>query len=368
MGPAMSRMWLIWVVGLAAYLVGVMQRTSFGIAGLDAAARFDATPALLCGFVVLQLLVYASLQCPRNRPPGAPAPPRAATPREVLQSLRHAWREPGTRLGLWTHTGTQFSGTVFALCAAVFSRYLAAKGLAVLAVDAAADRRLSALLGAAPPCWTVAHLRADRPRAASSDVRRVAPGARPVLVLGSDGIGPVDGPPTGPSASGADGVRLVATDAHEALLDHLADGPGEYVVVDLAANGTAATRYDLTVLVAEQTRRAVGLYRLHAEHAAAEQAALRVLGNKTSDGGDAAWLTEQVGDALLGCVGHSAWVRAAERGTAGSVSGLEPGNTVALAAARSGLDACRPRTQQQGDPVSGHPAVVEPAYYSASRR
>ena len=55
---------MIWVVGLAAYMVGVMQRTSFGIAGLDAAARFDATPAVLSGFVVLQLLVYASLQIP----------------------------------------------------------------------------------------------------------------------------------------------------------------------------------------------------------------------------------------------------------------------------------------------------------------
>ena len=255
-------------------------------------------------------------------------------------------------------------------CAAVLSRYLAAKGLPVLAVDAAADRRLSALLGGAPPSWTAEHLRADRPRAASGDVRRAGAasgGARPVLVVGPDGVGPVDGPPTSPSAPAADGVRLVVTDAHEALLDNLADGPGEYVVVDLAAEGTAAARYDLTVLVAEPTRRAVGLYHLHAEHAAAEQAALLVLGNKTSDWGDAAWLTEQVGDALLGCVGHSAWVRAAERGTAGSISGFEPGNTAALAAARSALDACRPREQQQGGPTSGHPAVVEPAY-SASRR
>jgi len=230
------RLWVIWVVGLAAYMVGVMQRTSFGVAGLDAAARFHAAPAALSGFVVLQLLVYASLQVPagvlldrfgaralvvsgalimaagqlvlalasglplaitarvlvgagdaltfisvlsvvgawfparrvplmtqltglvgqlgqvlsaipfaallhgpgwtsafgsaaalgvavavavlavlRDRPPGAPAPPRAATPREVLHGLAQAWREPGTRVGLWTHTGTQFSGTVFAL-------------------------------------------------------------------------------------------------------------------------------------------------------------------------------------------------------------------------------------------------------------
>jgi CO dehydrogenase maturation factor len=167
-------------------------------------------------------------------------------------------------------------------CAAVFSRYLAAKGLPVLAVDAAADRRLGALLGAAPPSWTAAHLRARQA------------GARAVFVLGPDGIGPLDGSPTGPSALAADGVRLVATDAHEVLLDHLADGPGEYVVVDLPAEGVAAARYDLTVLVAEPTRRSVGLYR---RHAAAARAALLVLGNKTSDWGDAAWLTEQVGDA-----------------------------------------------------------------------
>lgn len=230
------RVWAVWAVGLAAYLVGVMHRTSFGVAGLDAAQRFGAAPAVLSGFVVLQLLVYAILQVPvgllldrfgprllvvlgavtmaagqlllalstglplavaarvlvgagdaltfisvlavvsawfpprrvplmtqltgligqlgqvlsavplalllhgpgwstafvsaaalgvavaiavavvvRDRPPGAPAPPPAASPRDVLAGLVSSWREPGTRLGLWTHSGTQFSGTVFAL-------------------------------------------------------------------------------------------------------------------------------------------------------------------------------------------------------------------------------------------------------------
>ena len=41
-----------------------MHRTSFGVAGLDAADRFAASPAVLSGFVVLQLLVYAVLQVP----------------------------------------------------------------------------------------------------------------------------------------------------------------------------------------------------------------------------------------------------------------------------------------------------------------
>src|SRR3954452_12928434 len=54
----------VWAVGLSAYLVGIMHRTSFGVAGLDAAQRFGAGPALLSGFVVLQLLVYALLQVP----------------------------------------------------------------------------------------------------------------------------------------------------------------------------------------------------------------------------------------------------------------------------------------------------------------
>jgi MFS family permease len=230
------RVWVVWSVALAAYVVGVMNRTSFGVAGLDAAQRFGASPAVLSGFVVLQLLVYAGLQVPvgllldrfgaralvtagaltmaagqlvlalsmslplavaarvlvgtgdaltfisvlsvvtawfpprrvpvmtqltglvgqlgqvlsavplaallhsrgwtpaflsaagvglaaglavfavvRDRPTGAPTPSSAGSPREVLHGLRTSWAEPGTRLGLWTHTGTQFSGTVFAL-------------------------------------------------------------------------------------------------------------------------------------------------------------------------------------------------------------------------------------------------------------
>jgi CO dehydrogenase maturation factor len=239
-------------------------------------------------------------------------------------------------------------------CAAVFSRHLAARGLPVLAVDAA-DGRLAALLGRpTPPEWSPG----DGMFGLSPDglVRLTPTAAGP----------PSAGTPRCASAGAADGVHLVATDAFDVLLDHLADGPGEYVVVDLAADGAASARYDLTLLVAEPMRRAVGLYRVQAEHAAADNAALLVLGNTTSDGGDATWLTEQIGDALLGCVGHSARVRAAERGTAGSVSGFEPGNTVALAAVRSALDA-RPRKLQQGGPTSGHPAEVVRAY-SASRR
>jgi MFS family permease len=39
----------------------------------------------------------------------------AVTMRQLGADLGHAWRHPGTRLGLWTHFTTQFTGTVFAL-------------------------------------------------------------------------------------------------------------------------------------------------------------------------------------------------------------------------------------------------------------
>lgn len=59
-----QRAYLVWSAGLLAYVVAVLQRSSFGVAGLDAAERFDASPTVLAGFLVLQLLVYALLQVP----------------------------------------------------------------------------------------------------------------------------------------------------------------------------------------------------------------------------------------------------------------------------------------------------------------
>ena len=49
---------------MLAYTVAVMDRTTLGVVGLDAAKRFGATPAVLSTFVVLQLVVYAAAQIP----------------------------------------------------------------------------------------------------------------------------------------------------------------------------------------------------------------------------------------------------------------------------------------------------------------
>ncbi|WP_422936387.1 MFS transporter [Sinomonas sp. P47F7] len=229
------RAWTVWGIGVFAYLVAVMQRTSFGVVGLEATDRFHAGGAVLSAFTVLQLVVYASLQIPvgmlvdrfgsrvmvaigavfmalgqlqmsvaesvvtgiigrmlvgmgdamtfvsvlrlvplwfnakrtplltqltgmlgmlgqlisvipflallhargwttgflslasmsvlvvvlvlaflRNAPAGA-AKPAEGAPEGTRAVLAAAWRQPGTRLGLWSHFTVQFSGNVFAL-------------------------------------------------------------------------------------------------------------------------------------------------------------------------------------------------------------------------------------------------------------
>lgn len=229
------RAWVVWGVGLLAYVVAVFSRASLGVTGVQAQERFDAGASVLSLFVVLQLVVYAGLQVPvglavdrfgsrrmvmagaltiaagqltlalasdvptavlarvlvgagdamtfisvlrllslwfpgrtvplmtqltgilgqsgqllaayplvallgaytwgatftgaaavgvlvavlvavalRDAPPSTvlAAPAGLA---QVRRDLRDTWREPGTRMGLWTHTVTQFSGTVFVL-------------------------------------------------------------------------------------------------------------------------------------------------------------------------------------------------------------------------------------------------------------
>lgn len=63
-GAESPRAWLMWVLGLSAYAVAVMQRTSLGVASLQATDRFSAGASLVSLFVVVQLLTYAGMQVP----------------------------------------------------------------------------------------------------------------------------------------------------------------------------------------------------------------------------------------------------------------------------------------------------------------
>jgi MFS family permease len=82
------------------------------VALLQSAGWSSSFLVAACIGAVVAVLSAAAL---RNAPAGGSA---AATPLGAAQAVRRlilAWREPGTRLGLWTHFVTQFSGTVFAL-------------------------------------------------------------------------------------------------------------------------------------------------------------------------------------------------------------------------------------------------------------
>ena len=87
---------------VAAYpLVALLHGTSWRTTFLGAAATG----------VVVAVLVLVAL---RDAPAGTgPAP--VAGLAELRGNLAATWREPGTRIGLYTHLVTQFSGTVFAL-------------------------------------------------------------------------------------------------------------------------------------------------------------------------------------------------------------------------------------------------------------
>lgn len=58
------RAWLVWTVGVAAYVLAITNRTSLGAVGVDAADRFHADASTLALFAVVQLAVYGGMQIP----------------------------------------------------------------------------------------------------------------------------------------------------------------------------------------------------------------------------------------------------------------------------------------------------------------
>ena len=56
--------WVVWGVGIAAYISAVMQRTSLGVVGTQAAAHFGTSVGIISTFVVVQIATYALMQIP----------------------------------------------------------------------------------------------------------------------------------------------------------------------------------------------------------------------------------------------------------------------------------------------------------------
>ncbi|GAA1737904.1 MFS transporter [Brachybacterium phenoliresistens] len=58
------RAYLVWGAAILAYTSAVLQRTTLGVSGLEAADRFGTSASIVATFVVVQLLVYALGQIP----------------------------------------------------------------------------------------------------------------------------------------------------------------------------------------------------------------------------------------------------------------------------------------------------------------
>ncbi|MEB8343527.1 ATP-binding protein [Streptomyces endophyticus] len=256
----------------------------------------------------------------------------------------------------------------------LFIRHLAGTGSPVIAVDADINQHLGAALGldegvagelpalGARLPLIKDYLRGSNPRIASADtmIKTTPPGegSRLLRVRENNPVydacardveldgGAVRLMVTGPFTESDLGVACYhsKTGAVELCLNHLVDGRGEYVVVDMTAGSDSFasgmfTRFDMTFLVAEPTRKGISVYRQYKEYARDFGVDLKVVGNKVRDADDLEFLRSEVGDDLLVTVGHSDWVRAMEKGRPPRFELLEEPNKASLQALQDAADA-----------------------------
>jgi CO dehydrogenase maturation factor len=256
---------------------------------------------------------------------------------------------------------------------ALLIRHLAASGAPVVAVDADINQHLGVSLGlsekaAAALTPMSAHLaeikdflRGANPRivAADSMVKTTPPGRGSRLVrLDEDNL--VHSLCATRLKGDLECVRLMATGgfeesdlgvscyhskvgAAELYLNHLVDGPDEYLVMDMTAGADAFasglfTRFDLTCLVVEPTRKSVSVYQQYRDYAKEFDVTIRVIGNKVSGPDDVDFLHEHTGTDLVTWLGASAYVRAQEQGRDQGFDALEPVNRTALARLQLEID------------------------------
>ncbi|MEU5774869.1 ATP-binding protein [Streptomyces venezuelae] len=256
----------------------------------------------------------------------------------------------------------------------LFIRHLADTGAPVIAVDADINQHLGPALGldeaeaAELPALGARlplikeYLRGSNPRIASADtmIKTTPPGEGSRLLRVRE-----DNPVFDACARTVElddaAVRLMVTGqfteadlgvacyhsktgAVELCLNHLVDGRDEYAVVDMTAGSDSFasgmfTRFDMTFLVAEPTKKGVSVYRQYKEYARDFGVSLAVVGNKVQGQDDIDFLREQVGDDLLVTVGHSDWVRAMEKGRPPRFEHLEEENRRSLRALQAAVDA-----------------------------
>jgi MFS family permease len=126
-GDAMTFISVLRLVGLwfaprhipvVTQLTGVLGQVGQIAAALPLVALLHSagwTPTFVGAAALSAVAAIAVTATVRDAPPGIEAGRGPVALEVVRRQLRESWQEPGTRIGLWTHFTTQFSGTVFAL-------------------------------------------------------------------------------------------------------------------------------------------------------------------------------------------------------------------------------------------------------------
>jgi len=254
---------------------------------------------------------------------------------------------------------------------ALFCQYLASLSCPVMAFDADINQHLGETLGlseeavARVPSLGLEmerikeYLRGSNPRIASATVmtKTTPPGrgsrlwsvheANPLMSYFSYPVQGVTLLVTGPFSEHDLGLKCYHSKvgAVELLLNHCVDTPDEYLVVDMTAGADTFasglfTRFDLTFLIVEPTRKSLSVYQQYKAYARDYAVNLKVIGNKFETEDDIAFVKEQVWDDLLTWIGRSAYIRASEKGSGLPFSYLETSNLEALAMMKSAVDQC----------------------------
>ena len=255
--------------------------------------------------------------------------------------------------------------------ASLLSRSLAAQNVPVLAIDADINQHLGVALGLSeeeastiPPMGLEVdrikeYVRGTNARIPSAAlmIKTTPPGqgsrllclgeANPLFSYFERHVQGVRLMATGPFSQEDLGHRCYHSKvgAAEIVLNHLIDGPDEYVVVDMTAGADSfasgmCTKFDLTFLVVEPTRKSLSVYKQYQAYARDYAIKLAVIGNKVESGEDRAFLQEQVGSDLLAWVERSAYVRAMEKGAFLSLDQLEAHNRQAFEIVKHTIDGC----------------------------
>lgn len=249
----------------------------------------------------------------------------------------------------------------------LFARFLSAENRAVLAIDADINQHLAQTLGVSSETVTCSladsipliktYLRGENRRIPdnASMIKTTPPGTgsnllrvskmNPIMDACAQTMGNISLFSVGGFQEEDLGTKCfhAKTGAVELILNHLIDREDEYVLVDMTAGADAFasglfTKFDVTCIVVEPTEKSVSVFHQYKKYAEGFDVKIIAVGNKVMDSSDELFLRESIGDALVACFLHSAFVKQQDRGVTQPICELEEQNVAVLENMHSELD------------------------------